>query len=334
MPEAEHKKHIRVYFLASGDISLPIFEKLCSSSRVELVGAGTQIKHTLAPDGSVRTTKTPLLKECQKTGKAIDQLNSVNTEDFHSRLRDLEVDLLVVASFGQLLKPALLAIPPFGCLNIHASLLPKYRGASPIVACLLNGDTKTGVSFMQMEAGLDTGPVYRTCELDILENDTADKLEKRLGELAAANIEQVIEDIVVGGLTPKPQSQEGASYAKKIQKEDGFADWHESAELLANKARAYNPWPSLKIKIPTQSGGYRNVKITSAQALPDCPNGSTPGEILAFGKDGILVACGSGALRILRITPEGRNDMAATAYLLGAPLPSDQPFMKQFSPGD
>ena len=330
MPTAEHKRHIRVYFLAAGDISIPIFETLWSSSRIELVGAGTQMKKdgVASPDAPVRSKTTPLLKHCQKCGKEIERLSNVNTEDFLAHLRELKVDLLVVASFGQLLKPPLLALPPFGCLNVHASLLPKYRGASPIVACLLNGDARTGVSFMQMEAGLDTGPIYRTCELDIQNDDTAEILEQRLGKLAAENIEQVIEDIVEGGLAPIPQSQEGASYAKKIKKEDGFANWHESASLLANKARAYNSWPSLKAMLPTKSGNYRNVKITVARALPECPEGSTPGEILAYGKDGILVACGSGALRIIKILPEGKYEMDASAYLLGTPLPSEQPFMK------
>ena len=195
---------VKVYFLGSGDISIPIMEALRKAPGLELTGVASQKKESKGA-GPVRTIKSPLVKHCEKCGIPIERYPSVNKEEFHNVLRERGVELLVVASYGQILKPELLALPKYGCLNVHASLLPKYRGASPIVASLLNGDRVTGVSFMQMEAGLDTGPIYRMCELEILPDDNADTLEERLGKLAGESIEEVILEIVRQGLKPVPQ---------------------------------------------------------------------------------------------------------------------------------
>lgn len=331
MPESDK---VKIYYLASGHISIPIFEKLRQSGIVSMVGVGSQEKASKQTGGPARSAKTPLVKYCESKGYEIDRYASVNTADFHSRLTSLGVEILVVASFGQILKPALLALPRFGCLNVHASLLPRFRGASPISAALLSGDAKTGVTFMEMEAGLDTGPVYRKSELDILPGDDSYSLELRLGELAADGIEQVIVDICRNGLVPAAQSEEGVSYAKRINKEDGLAKWDKPAVELANMVRAYSPWPSLRAKIPARNGNCKMVKITEAVAIESTDAGAHPGDILAYGREGILVACGTGALRIRRIVPEGRKEMSAADYLLGSPIPPEHPFMYDFSVGD
>ena len=249
-------------------------------------------------------------------------------------LRERQVELLVVVSYGQILRPELLATTPYGCLNVHASLLPKYRGAAPIVAALAGGESRTGVSFMKMDAGLDTGPVYRTISLDILSSDTACTLEERLGILAGESIGQCIYDIVRNGLPAIPQSSGESVYAKKITKKDGRANWCEPAALLERKVRAYQPWPSLQTILPLRNGKSRMVKITEAVVVAEKPASAKPGEILAFGKDGILIACGEGALRVRRLTPEGKREMSASDYLLGSPIPPDHQAIVPFEDGE
>ena len=326
---------VKVYFLGSGDISIPIMEALRNAPGLELMGVASQRKESKGP-GPVRTIKSPLVKHCEKCGIPIERYPSVNKEEFHNVLRERGVELLVVASYGQILKPELLALPKYGCLNVHASLLPKYRGASPIVASLLNGDRVTGVSFMQMEAGLDTGPIYRMCELEILPDDNADTLGERLGKLAGESIEEVILEIVRQGLKPVPQCSEGSSYAKKICKEDGKLCWGKSAEEICNMLRAYTPWPCVSTVFPTKDGTGTMVRLRDAEPMPDDGNEATPGTILDtrvfFEKDendkdvkylGIVVKCGKGRLFLRRIAPPGRNNMAAWSYFAGMRIPQE-----------
>ncbi|MBQ9368172.1 MAG: methionyl-tRNA formyltransferase [Victivallales bacterium] len=325
---------VKVYFLGSGDISIPIMEALRNAPGLELMGVASQRKESKGP-GPVRTIKSPLVKHCEKCGIPIERYPSVNKEEFHNVLRERGVELLVVASYGQILKPELLALPKYGCLNVHASLLPKYRGASPIVASLLNGDRVTGVSFMQMEAGLDTGPIYRMCELEILPDDNADTLEERLGKLAGESIEEVILEIVRQGLKPVPQCSEGSSYAKKICKEDGKLCWGKSAEEICNMLRAYTPWPCVSTTFPTTDGKGATVKITRAEVLPD-DQVAAPGTILETKTvteldendkpvkiKGIVIKCGTGRLFLKKILPNGRKEMDAWAYFPGMRIPQE-----------
>ena len=322
MPETEK---IRVYYLASGDIGIPLLQALLKSERLALAGVASQFKMSKGP-GPVRTVKSPVVRYCEENGIEIARFASVNSEEFHDAFRRSGAELLIVASYGQILKPALLELPKFGCLNIHASLLPKYRGAAPIIAALLNGDTRTGISFMRMEAGLDTGPVYRVAELEIKPNDTAESLEKRLGTLAGEKIASVVEDITRHGLQPVPQAAEGASYAKKVCKDDCWVNWSRSNVYIANMLRAYNPWPNVRTVLPLKNGKTKVTTITRATPMPD-DGDNEPGKILATGRDGILVACGKGALLLERITPEGKKDMAAGDFYRGNPFPSDNPYI-------
>ena len=321
---AEEK--VKVYYLASGHIGIPILKALLESKRLDIAGIGSQ-KRAARENAPVRSSVSPLMKYCIDNGLQVDGLAKVNTEEFRGMLRDKGVELLVVASFGQILRPELLAIPRFGCLNVHASLLPKYRGASPIVAAIYNGDSRTGVSFMEMEEGLDTGGVYRTAELEIAADDNAATLEEKLGILAGRNIEDVIVDIARHGLKPVPQRAEGASYARKISKEDSWVRWERGAVEIANMVRAYADWPSTRILLPARDGGRRMAKIIKADPVEsECPD-AAPGTILRADKSGIAVACGKGALLIARLLPEGKKEMDAGDYLRGYPIPPEHPFM-------
>ncbi len=325
---------VKIYYLGSGHISIPILDRLMASDLVELCGVGSQKKEPRIQNGAARTAISPLAKYCRNKGWDIELYSSVNSEEFRSMLRERHVELLVVVSYGQILRPELLATTPYGCLNVHASLLPKYRGAAPIVAALAGGETCTGVTFMKMDAGLDTGPVYRTVCLDIHPSDTACTLEERLGILAGESIGQCIHDIARKGLPANPQPSGNSCYAKKITKRDGRANWCESATLLERKVRAYQPWPSLQTILPLRNGKSRMVKITEAVVVAEKPASAKPGEILAFGKDGILIACGEGALRVRRLTPEGKRDMSASDYLLGSPIPPDHQAIVPFEDGE
>jgi methionyl-tRNA formyltransferase len=305
---------VRVYFLSSGRIGIPIVDALHHDTELELVGIGSQPdkvagrKKKLAP--------TPLAKHVQEDlALLVEKPATVNSPDFLEHLKDLGVELLVVASFGQILKPALLDLPRLGCLNVHASLLPKCRGAAPISQVILDNDEETGVTFMKMDPGLDTGPVYCESRCPISPTENVVDLEDKLGNLAAERIGDVIRNIANGSLVPAPQPAEGSTYAKKIKKTDGAADWNLPATVLARKVRAYYSWPSLFALLPV-GGNYMRISIKEAAPI-DLQHASTPGTILEASSKSFLIACGQGALNIIRLIPEGRKEMAASDFLRG-----------------
>ena len=304
---------VRVYFLSSGRIGVPILDALCQDTELELVGVGSQ------PDKEAGRKKklapTPLAKHAQELGLSVEKPVTVNSPDYLEHLKDLGVELLVVASFGQILKPALLDLPRLGCLNVHASLLPKCRGAAPISEVILNGDEETGVTFMKMDPGLDTGPVYCESRCPICPTENVVQLEDKLGLLAAKSIGDVIRKIADGSLQPVPQPAEGSTYAKKIKKTDGAADWNLPATVLARKVRAYYSWPSLFALLPV-GGNYKRISIKEAAPI-DLPHASPPGTILEATNKSFVIACGQGALNIIRLIPEGKKEMAASDFLRG-----------------
>ncbi len=309
----QNEQPVRIYYLSAGSLGVPILAALKESDRIDLTGIGSQPDR---PAGRRQIdTPTPLTSAAEEQGLHVDRLNDVNTEEFHQKLRDLSVELLVVASFGQLLKPALLELPPFGCLNIHASILPKYRGASPIQAAILNGDDESGVTFMNMEAGLDTGGVYRTVTCPIGQ-ETGSELEQKLGELAAAHVVDTIWDVARNHLQWRPQDDATSSYARKIKKEHGAMRWAQPAIVLERMVRAYSPWPRVTALLPI---GDKLRKIQLTHAVAESWNGPAcqPGTLLESDKKGLLVACSEGALRITDLIPEGKTEVSVAALLNG-----------------
>ena len=216
--------------MGAGIFAVPVLDAIVKSESLELVGTVTQ------PDkaaGRKRIlTPSPLGKWADSNGVCCKRMVSVNTPEFLSEVKELAPDIIVVVSFGQILKQPLLEAAPFGCLNVHASLLPKYRGASPIVSAVLNGDSETGVAFMQMEAGLDTGPVYEMHRYEIPPTINAGDLEQVLAGLAGEKIEACIRRIVDHGAVPEPQSAEGVLFSSKIRKCNGSICWQEDADVL------------------------------------------------------------------------------------------------------
>lgn len=218
-------------------------------------------------------------------------------------------DLIIVAAYGLILPPAVLDIPRLGCINIHASLLPRWRGAAPIQRALLAGDKETGVSIMQMEAGLDTGSIFSTLSSPIQPDDTTATLHDRLAKLGVEALLQCLPLITAGRATATPQDETRACYAAKIHKEESWLDWSLPAVVLERQVRAFNPWPVAQTQINSQS-----LRVWSAAALPQTTT-ALPGTVLAADKAGADIATGQGILRLLKVQPAGRRVMPIQAYL-------------------
>lgn len=226
-----------------------------------------------------------------------------------ARLAAVGADAMVVAAYGLILPQTVLDLPRHGCINIHASLLPRWRGAAPIQRAIQAGDTETGVCIMQMEAGLDTGPVLLREALPITEGDTAASLHDRLAELGARLIVDALRNLP---LTPCPQPSDGVTYAAKIDKAESMLDWRLPALQLSRQVRAFNPFPGTLAYLDGTS-----VKIW--KAVPDA-NGGVPGTVLSANKDGIVVACGEGALRLCELQKAGGKRLEAGQFLAGTPI--------------
>jgi methionyl-tRNA formyltransferase len=222
-------------------------------------------------------------------------------------IAELKPDLMIVAAYGLILPQAVLDIPRMGCINVHASLLPRWRGAAPIQQAILNGDKETGICLMQMEAGLDTGPVYASASIDIGTDETAGELHDRLAILGGELLVDTLPAVLQGALEPVVQDDEAASYAAKIRKHDAVIDWSAPADEIHRKIRAYNPVPGAAFDF----GGER-IKCWKADVLDDVEGPG--GVVLQAGKDGIDVTCGRGALRILEVQRPGRRRISAAEF--------------------
>jgi methionyl-tRNA formyltransferase len=253
-------------------------------------------------------------------GLPVLQPERARSPEFLEQLRALTPDLIVVAAYGQILPQALLDLPRHGCLNVHTSLLPKYRGAAPIQWAIADGEPETGVTIMRMDAGLDTGPIVTMERTPILDTDTGATLHDRLAELGARLLVKTIPDYCAGKLPLTPQPATGATYARKIEKDDGRLDWNQPARVLWNRLRAFTPWPGAFTAL---TGVAKNplLKVLRAEPLePDAAPALPPGTILRADRDGIVVSCGEGALRLLEVQREGGRRLPAGDFLAGNPL--------------
>lgn len=231
-----------------------------------------------------------------------------------AQLTALAPDMIIVVAYGQLLPQALLAIPPQGCVNVHASLLPKYRGAAPINWALMRGERVTGVSIMLLDETLDTGPIFLQSEIEIDAADNAQTLHDRLAVLGAETLLKALEGIEAGALRPMPQDHHQATYAPKLRKEDGIVRWERSAVELAHLIRGVTPWPGA---LTTHAG--RPLKICRAQASP-APEAGRPGQVTRVDAHGAWVETGAGYLIVEEVQPAGRRAMDIAAYARGHAL--------------
>ncbi|MUV13327.1 methionyl-tRNA formyltransferase [Noviluteimonas gilva] len=295
---------MRIVFAGTPEFAVPSL--VAAAQRNEVVAVYTQPDR---PAGRGRAlTPSPVKLEAIKRGLPVLQPESLKTELSRDALRALKPDLLVVVAYGLLLPQSILDIPKFGCWNVHASLLPRWRGAAPIQRAIEAGDTQTGACLMQMEKGLDTGPVLLHQTLDIAPDETAGQLHDRLSTLGA----QVLADglgLLRANMRPvqRPQPEQGATYARKLDKAEARLDWTQPADVLARKVRAFDPWPIAEGEIAGDT-----VRIHRAIAIE---GRGTPGTVLAAGRDGIDVACGEGALRIRVLQRAGGKLITAADYL-------------------
>jgi methionyl-tRNA formyltransferase len=244
------------------------------------------------------------------------QPERARSEEFLQELRALQPDLIAVAAYGQILPQSILDLPRFGCLNVHTSLLPKYRGAAPIQWAILNGDAETGVTIMKMNAGLDTGDILTQATTPIRPEDNSETLHDRLARMGAELLVRTIPDYVVGKLPSRPQPAEGVSYAAKIKKQDGHIDWTQPARVIWNRVRGLAPWPGAFTYLPGQPNPHL-LKIWQAEVVE---RAGLPGAVVQADKAGVVVGCGHEALRILILQREGGRRLQAHEFLAGHPL--------------
>jgi methionyl-tRNA formyltransferase len=305
---------LRIIFMGAANLSCASLKALAHSAKFQVVAVVTHSDH---PKGrGLKPQPSPVKSLALQLGLPVLQPECTRDGKFITELRALQSDLIIVAAYGQILPQAILDLPRSGCLNVHTSLLPKYRGAAPIQWAIATGDTETGVTIMKMDEGLDTGDILAQCHTPIRPADDSVTLHDRLALLGAELLLQTIPDYAAGKIQPTPQSAEGASYAPKIKKEDGRIDWNQPAQTIWNRLRAFTPWPGAFTFLKAEPKPHL-LKIWKAE-VAECSG--RPGEILQADRNGIVVACGQNALRILELQREGGRRLNAGEFLAGYPL--------------
>ena len=299
--------------MGTAELSCASLEKLAADPRFEITAVVTQPDK---PRGRELHLQQPPVKVlAQQLGLPVLQPPRARDETFISELQAIKPELIVVAAYGHILPQAILDLPRYGCLNVHTSLLPRYRGAAPIQWAIADGETRTGATIMKMDAGMDTGPILAQKPTPILPEDDSASLHNRLAILGAELLLETIPDYVSGHIRPRPQP-EGASYAPKIKKEDGHINWSLAAQTIFNRMRAFKPWP----------GAFTFLKLDSKSLLlkiwkADVAEGKgSSGQILSADENGIVIGCGDKALRVLELQLEGGRRMKAREFLTGHSL--------------
>jgi methionyl-tRNA formyltransferase len=296
----------RIVYMGSPEFALPALERLAAS--YEISGVVTQPDR---PAGRGRESKAPPVKLlAQRLGLPVIQPERLKSPEVMTQLQAWKPDLIVVAAFGQILRPAVLEVPPLGCINIHGSLLPRWRGAAPVQAALLNGDSETGVTIMLMDPGVDTGPMLSQVKLAILPDDTSGSLGKRMAELGASLLLETLPAYLEGKCIPQAQDDSQATYAPLIKKEDGALDFNQPAQALERRVRAFNPWPGAYL--PWQG---QPLKVHTARAMPTATR--QPG-LRLIHEDLPAISTAEGLLALLSVQPAGKKPMSGQDFLRGA----------------
>jgi methionyl-tRNA formyltransferase len=303
--------------MGTPELACASLKALLESAQFEVCAVVTQPDRPKGRD--LKLTPPPVKQLALARHIPVLQPERARNEELLVRLRELRPELIAVAAYGQILPASLLELPRFGCVNVHTSLLPRYRGAAPIQWAILNGDPETGVTIMKMDAGLDTGHILAAARTRIEETDDAQTLHDRLAILGSELLVQTIPGYVSGNIQPKPQPAEGVTYARKITKEDGLIDWIQPATAVWNRVRGLVPWPVAFTR--TQSDKVISLKIWQAHIVD---GSAIPGTIISAGKQGLVVACGEKALKIQSLQREGGRRLNAGEFLAGCPLPPGQ----------
>jgi methionyl-tRNA formyltransferase len=307
---------LAVIFMGTADLACASLKALCREPSLRVIAVVSQPDKPKGRD--LKLQPTPVKQVAAAGGIPVLQPLRARDAGFSEQLRGLQPDVIVVAAYGQILPQEILDLPRFGCVNVHTSLLPKYRGAAPIQWAILNDEPVTGVSIMKMDAGMDTGPSLAQVTTPISPDDNAQTLHDRLADLGGELLVKTIPDYVAGSITPRPQPAEGATYARKITKEDGRIDWTQPARAIWNRIRGLTPWPGAFTNLAIQ-GRPALLKIWSAQVVPE--ESGEHGTVLRADRQGIVVACGAQALRVSELQREGGRRLAAHEFLAGCDLP-------------
>lgn len=296
---------MRVLFIGTGEIGVPVLRSLLSSTQHELVGVVTQPDK---PVGRAQRIEAPPIKQAV-AGRTIPILQParIKSADAVSEIRALEPEVIVVMAYGQILPRSVLEIPPVACLNLHASLLPRHRGAAPVQAAILAGDRESGITVMYMDEGLDTGDILLQARLEIAADETGGLLHDRLAQIAPEALQAALTQLEKKNAPRIPQDASAATYAPKLEREHGRIDWSEPATAIERKIRAYNPWPGAFTLLRDEAGAKRKLKIHRANVVPNGKN----------DPENLMIAAQDGALRLEEVQLEGKRRMSAAEFLRG-----------------
>ncbi|SCW48917.1 methionyl-tRNA formyltransferase [Eubacterium ruminantium] len=300
-------KDIKVVYMGTPEFAVNALRRIHEEG-YDIIGCFTQ------PDKQKgRSSKliAPPVKVCaEEFGILVFQPEKIREEEYVEKLRSLNPDVIVVAAFGQILPESILNIPKYGCINIHASLLPKYRGAAPIEWAVIDGEKETGVTTMYMEKGLDTGDMIEKAVTEIGADETAEELRSRLADMGAELIISTLKNVISGNCSREKQDDSKSNYAVMLKKEMGKVDWNDPADKIERLIRGLQPWPVVYATL-----NDKNLKIYAASVEGD--RDGEPGEIVEVTKKNFVVKCGSGSLRIKSVQPEGKKRMDSVAFLNG-----------------
>jgi len=300
---------MRIVFMGTPDFAVTALRRIVEKGH-EVLAIYTQPDRPKGRSG--KPAPSPVKVAAEELGLSVFQPEKLREEENVTALKALAPEMIVVAAYGQILPESILNIPPLGCVNIHASLLPKYRGAAPIERSILDGEKKTGITTMMMAKGLDTGDILEQKETEILPTDTGESLTLRLAEMGGELILSTIDKLAEGSITPVKQNDEESSYAKMLDKALGKLDFSEPAEVLERKIRALTPRPGAYAFL---SG--KKLILISAEVVP---GEGTPGSVIEVAKKYFTIACGKDALRVKKLQPEGKKPMDTVAFLNGTKL--------------
>lgn len=327
---------MRIVFMGTPDFSVPALKALVEAGH-QVIAVVTQPDK---PKGRGKEVQmTPVKIQAMEYGIPVYQPAKVREASFVEVLKGLEADVYVVIAFGQILPKAVLELPKYGCINIHASLLPKYRGAAPIQWCVIDGERETGITTMMMDVGLDTGDMLEKAVFPIEEKETGGSLHDKLSMAGGDLILSTLKKLEEGTLVRTPQTDEGTCYAKMLTKSLGDIDWNQGAVSIERLIRGLNPWPSaytmwngktIKIWAADVIAGREAADFLSESGVP-AETGTAPGTVVCSDKRGLVVCTGGGLLSIRELQMEGKKRMDTPAFLRGYPIPAGDVFVKKES---
>lgn len=301
---------MRIVFMGTPDFAVGSLQALCESGKHEILAVVTQPDR---PKGrGNKLLQTPVKEYALEQGLTVYQPQKVKTPEFVELLHELQPELIVVAAFGQFLSKEILELPKYGCINVHASLLPKYRGAAPIQYAIIKGEKESGVTIMQMDIGMDTGAMLDKVIVPIEENTTMGELHDALREQGATLLLEVIDKLAAGTAVAEPQDNEQATYATLLDRSMEHIDWSKTAQEVHNLIRGFNPAPSTFTKLPNG----KSLKIWGSK-MTGKSSAAAAGTVIETGKHSFFVACGEGVLEITEVQPESKKRMPAQVFLNG-----------------